>query len=108
MGGKQVLNTSTNNVGSDELRLQRLRHQSAIALMRAVSALRKVDEVLQHSTMFWTHLGMSTSQVAQMKDTLLTWIKHASNNSKLRERFNQRLQQYREFWQEFETCSKLY
>ncbi|CAD7937796.1 unnamed protein product [Amoebophrya sp. A25] len=93
---------------TEQQRAQQIRHRSAIALMRAVSALRKVDEVLQRSTMFWSHLGMTTSQVAQMKDTLTLWIKHASSNEKLRQRLNERLEQYRKFWLEFETCSLRY
>ncbi len=87
---------------------QRIRHQSAIALMRAVSALRKVDEILQKSTMFWSHLGLTTGQVSQMKDTLTLWIKYASSNEKLRKRLHERLEQYRMFWLEFERCSVLY
>eukprot|EP00392_Amoebophrya_sp_AT5.2_P000406 g407.t1 len=100
--------SSAHQIANAQYGAQRIRHQSAIALMRAISALRKVDEVLQRSTMFWSHLGLTTGQVAQMKDTLTLWIKHASTNEKLRMRLNERLEQYRQFWAEFETCSVLY
>lgn len=65
-------------------------------------------QVLQRSTMFWTHLSLSTAQVRQMKDTLSTWVKHSASNEQLRRKFSERLAAYAAFWKELELSAKLY
>lgn len=88
--------------------LQSVRQQCAIALMRAVQALRQVASVLSRSTLFWTHLGTSTHAVAQMKSMLQKWIRYASSNQRLKQRLKIRLQEYSNFWRDFEIASNHY
>lgn len=76
--------------------------------MRAVAALRKVDDVLQRTTGFWTHLSLSTSQCSQMRDALTKWIGYASSKERLRERLLTRLDEYSQFWRLFEACASAY
>jgi len=89
-------------------RTQQIRQVTAVALIRAVQALRRIDEVLQRSTLFWTHLGLSTSHLSQMKTTLTHWISYASQNERLRQRLFLRLSEYSKFWSAFENCASLY
>jgi len=82
-------------------------HSSA-ALLRALRELKRVDGILQGCSAFWTNMDGTVQTLAQMKDHTESLVKFAASSPRLRERFEQRLEEYTNFWASLERLCRQY
>lgn len=82
-------------------------HSSA-SLLRALRELKRVDEILQGCSAFWTNMDCTVEKLSQMKEHTECLVSYAANSKPLRERFEQRLGQYQSFWNSLERLCRQY
>jgi len=82
-------------------------HSSA-SLLRALRELKRVDEILQGCTSFWSNMDGTVQKLAQMKEHTETLVRYAGNSKNLRDRFEQRVDDYSRFWSSLERLCKQY
>merc|ERR1719414_1033582 len=84
-----------------------VKHSSA-SLLRALRELKRVDEILQGCSAFWANMDGSVQKLAQMKEHTECLVNFASNSKLLKERFEQRLREYTNFWGSLERVCRQY
>jgi len=67
-------------------------------LLRALTELRRVGEILHECVAFWMNMDGTVQELSRLKDHMQTLVKYASGNAKVKERFDQRLAEYNNFW----------
>lgn len=82
--------------------------QRAQPLLRALRELRRVEQILQSCTAFWANMDGTVQQLSLMKDHTECLVKHAANNARLRNRFEERLSEYEQFWSSLHTLCNGY
>jgi len=70
----------------------------AYPLLRALRELRRVGEILQECSAFWTRMGSTVQELSRFKEHTQVLLEYASKSSKLKERFLLRVAEYDEFW----------
>eukprot|EP00927_Polykrikos_kofoidii_P023793 TRINITY_DN21791_c0_g1_i1.p1 TRINITY_DN21791_c0_g1~~TRINITY_DN21791_c0_g1_i1.p1 ORF type:complete len:487 (+),score=104.24 TRINITY_DN21791_c0_g1_i1:174-1634(+) len=83
--------------------------RSSAGLLRALGELRRVDEILNGICGFWANMDCTVRKLSQLKEhteCLLTFA--STDSSRLRERFDQRLAQYSDFWAALERLCRQY
>jgi len=81
---------------------------SSAALIRALRELRRVDTILQGCSAFWANMDSTVQKLEQMKDVTERLVGYASSSQRLRQRFNERLAEYSDFWASLEQMCKQY
>jgi len=81
---------------------------SSAALLRALRELRRVDAILQGCSAFWANMDGTVQKLEQMKDVTERLVGYASSSKRLRDRFEQRLSEYAEFWANLESLCRQY
>lgn len=82
-------------------------HSSA-SLVRALRELKRVDEILEGCSAFWANMDGTVQKLAQLKEHTERLVNFAANSKPLRERFEQRLGEYRSFWSSLERLCRQY
>eukprot|EP00928_Gymnodinium_smaydae_P072593 TRINITY_DN55930_c0_g1_i1.p1 TRINITY_DN55930_c0_g1~~TRINITY_DN55930_c0_g1_i1.p1 ORF type:complete len:900 (+),score=210.03 TRINITY_DN55930_c0_g1_i1:254-2953(+) len=82
--------------------------QSSKALLRALRELKRVDEILQGCSSFWANMDGTVRKLAQMKEHTECLVKFATSSRSLKERFQQRLDEYTTFWASLERICRRY
>jgi len=82
-------------------------HSSA-SLLRALRELKRVDEILQGCSSFWSNMDSTVQKLSQMKEHTECLVNYAANSKPLRERFEQRLGEYVAFWNSLERLCRQY
>jgi len=82
--------------------------RSSAALMRALRELRRVDSILEGCFVFWANMDGTVQKLGQMKEHAERLVNFASSKPKLRERFEQRMQEYASFWNNLEQLCRQY
>lgn len=82
-------------------------HSSA-ALLRALQELKRVDKILYGCSAFWAHMDLTVQKLSQMKEHTELLIKFAGSSKPLRDRFDQRLGEYSNFWSSLERLCRSY
>jgi len=82
--------------------------RSSASLLRALQELRRVDSILQGCSAFWANMDGTVERLAQMKELTERLVGFATSNVRLRERFDQRLGEYADFWASLERLCKKY
>lgn len=82
--------------------------RSAASLLRALRELKRVDAILQGCTSFWANMDGTVQKLAQMKDHTEQLVNFASNSARLKERFEQRLREYTNFWASLQRLCRQY
>jgi serine/threonine protein kinase len=72
--------------------------RSSARLLRALRELRRVDSILQGCSSFWTNMDGTLQKLAQMREHTEALVSYATQNAKIKERFQQRLHEYTRFW----------
>lgn len=85
-----------------------LENSEAAALLRALTELRRVDEILRRCTAFWENMEGTVQQLSQMKEHTQQLVMYTAKNSRLKERFEQRLEEYSRFWASLECLCRQY
>merc|ERR1712026_53803 len=67
-----------------------------------------VSEILAQGMAFWMNMSNTVQQLSRFKDHTGALVKHASKNALLKQRFDQRLAEYSEFWDKLERTCKDY
>eukprot|EP00930_Biecheleria_cincta_P056663 TRINITY_DN42734_c0_g1_i1.p1 TRINITY_DN42734_c0_g1~~TRINITY_DN42734_c0_g1_i1.p1 ORF type:complete len:731 (+),score=174.14 TRINITY_DN42734_c0_g1_i1:30-2195(+) len=67
-------------------------------LLRALHELRRVGEIMRECTAFWGHVESTVDELSRLKDHTQVLLRHAAKHAKLKERFDQRLREYSDFW----------
>ena len=81
--------------------------RSSLALLRALWELRQVEDILVSCAAFWDDIGATAQKLAQMRDHTERLIRFAGGSAAMRERFEQRLAEYADFWASLESlCAK--
>mmetsp|Transcript_65178 Transcript_65178/g.191230 ORF Transcript_65178/g.191230 Transcript_65178/m.191230 type:complete len:741 (-) Transcript_65178:83-2305(-) len=81
--------------------------RSSLALLRALWELRQVEDILVSCAAFWDDIGATAQRLAQMRDHTERLIRFAGGSAAMRERFEQRLAEYADFWASLESlCAK--
>jgi len=81
---------------------------SAAALLRALRELKRVDQILNGCSAFWSNMDGTVQRLAQMKEHTENLINYASTSPRLRVRFEQRLTEYMSFWASLERLCRQY
>ncbi|CAE8631205.1 unnamed protein product [Polarella glacialis] len=81
---------------------------SPASLLRALRELKRVDEILQGCSTFWANMDGTVQKLAQMKEHTEVLVNFASSSKALRERFEQRLGEYSNFWSSLEKLCRQY
>lgn len=82
-------------------------HSSA-SLLRALRELKRVDEILEGCSAFWANMDGTVQKLAQMKEHTERLVNFAANSKPLRDRFEQRLGEYTNFWSSLERLCRQY
>jgi len=82
--------------------------RSAAILLRALQELKRVDEILHNCSAFWANMDGTVQKLSQMKEHTELLVKYAASSKPLRERFEQRLTDYTEFWSSLERLCRRY
>jgi len=82
-------------------------HSSA-SLLRALRELKRVDEILHGCSAFWSNMDGTVQKLAQMKEHTETLVNFAANSKALKQRFEQRLGEYTNFWVSLERVCRQY
>mmetsp|Transcript_87118 Transcript_87118/g.154170 ORF Transcript_87118/g.154170 Transcript_87118/m.154170 type:complete len:1137 (+) Transcript_87118:209-3619(+) len=82
--------------------------RSSAALVRALRELRRVDSILEGCFVFWANMDGTVQKLGQMKEHAERLVSFASSKPKLRERFEQRMQEYERFWVSLEQLCRQY
>jgi len=82
--------------------------QSSASLLRALRELKRVDEILEGCAAFWANMDGTVQKLAQMKEHTDCLINFAAKSQPLRERFEQRLREYTNFWSALECLCRQY
>mmetsp|Transcript_26220 Transcript_26220/g.47907 ORF Transcript_26220/g.47907 Transcript_26220/m.47907 type:complete len:962 (-) Transcript_26220:167-3052(-) len=82
--------------------------QSSAALMRALKELRRVDAILQGVSDFWANMDGTVQKLADMKEHAEILVNYTASSVLLKERFEQRLTEYRSFWTVLEKLCRRY
>jgi len=82
-------------------------HSSA-SLLRALRELKRVDEILHGCSAFWANMDGTVQKLAQMKEHTETLVNFAANSKALKQRFDQRLDEYTNFWISLERVCRQY
>merc|ERR1719382_748197 len=82
-------------------------HSSA-SLLRALRELKRVDEILDGCSGFWANMDSTVQKLAQMKEHTECLVNFAAKTKPLRDRFEQRLADYRNFWSSLERLCRQY
>mmetsp|Transcript_74452 Transcript_74452/g.206774 ORF Transcript_74452/g.206774 Transcript_74452/m.206774 type:complete len:703 (-) Transcript_74452:149-2257(-) len=67
-------------------------------LFSALRELRRVKEILEAGMAFWLDMDSTVLQLVRFKDQTRALILHSSKDPRLRQRFDQRLAEYSQFW----------
>mmetsp|Transcript_28670 Transcript_28670/g.82361 ORF Transcript_28670/g.82361 Transcript_28670/m.82361 type:complete len:943 (-) Transcript_28670:109-2937(-) len=81
---------------------------SAASLLRALHELKRVDEILEGCAAFWANMDGTVQKLAQMKEHTECLVNFASKSKPLKDRFDQRLGDYRNFWSSLERLCRQY
>merc|ERR1719362_475449 len=81
---------------------------SAAVLLRALRELKRVDEILHGCSDFWANMDGTVVKLAQMKEHTETLVNFAAKSKALRKRFDERLGEYTNFWQQLERVCRRY
>eukprot|EP00931_Biecheleriopsis_adriatica_P050711 TRINITY_DN29388_c0_g2_i1.p1 TRINITY_DN29388_c0_g2~~TRINITY_DN29388_c0_g2_i1.p1 ORF type:complete len:920 (+),score=224.05 TRINITY_DN29388_c0_g2_i1:53-2761(+) len=81
---------------------------SSTSLLRALRELKRVDEILQGCSAFWANMDGTVQKLAQMKEHTECLVNFANSSKPLRERFEQRLNEYTTFWTSLERLCRQY
>merc|ERR1719277_2160940 len=92
---------------ADASTLETMAHSSA-SLLRALRELKRVDEILEGCSAFWANMDGTVQKLAHMKEHTECLVSFAANSKTLRERFDQRLQEYMSFWASLERLCRQY
>jgi len=82
--------------------------QSSASLLRALRELKRVDEILQGCSAFWSNMDGTVQKLAQMKEHTEVLVNYANSSKPLRDRFEQRLTEYTQFWLSLERLCRQY
>jgi len=82
--------------------------RSSTSLLRALRELRRVNVILQGCSNFWANMYSTVQKLTHMKELIERLVGFATSSSRLRERFEQRLQEYTDFWSSLERLCKQY
>merc|ERR1711879_781425 len=82
--------------------------RTSASLLRALRELKRVDEILQGCSAFWQNMDGTVQKLAQMKEHTECLVNFAANSARLRERFEQRLDEYTNFWSSLERLCRQY
>jgi len=82
--------------------------QSSASLLRALKELKRVDEILHGCSAFWANMDGTVQKLAQMKEHTETLVNFAANSKALKQRFDQRLGEYTNFWVSLERVCRQY
>lgn len=82
--------------------------QEARSLLKVLRELKKVDEILWKCTAFWQNMDGTVQKLAQMKEHTQCLVNFTANSARLRERFEQRLDEYSSFWTSLEKICRQY
>jgi len=83
-------------------------NQTSGSLLRALRELKRVDEILQGCSAFWSNMDGTVQKLAQMKEHTECLVNFANSSKPLRERFEQRLGEYTSFWSSLERLCRQY
>ena len=83
-------------------------NQTSGSLLRALRELKRVDEILQGCSAFWSNMDGTVQKLAQMKEHTECLVNFANSSKPLRERFEQRLGEYTSFWTSLERLCRQY
>lgn len=81
---------------------------SSKQLLRALHELRRVDSILEGCYVFWANMDGTVQKLGQMKEHAERLVAFASRTPKIKERFGQRLKEYRTFWWDLEQLCRKY
>merc|ERR1712039_1155740 len=81
---------------------------SSTSLLRALRELKRVDEILQGCSAFWANMDGTVQKLTQMKEHTECLVNFTSNSKPLRERFEQRLAVYTNFWISLQKLCRQY
>mmetsp|Transcript_46316 Transcript_46316/g.100711 ORF Transcript_46316/g.100711 Transcript_46316/m.100711 type:complete len:673 (+) Transcript_46316:18-2036(+) len=84
------------------------RTKSSMALLRALRELKRVDEILQGCSNFWANMDGTVKKLAQMKEHTEVLVNFASSSKSIKERFEQRLNEYIAFWTSLDRLCRQY
>jgi len=82
-------------------------HQSAL-LIKALNELRKIDQILSRCAGFWASMDSTIERLSQMKDRTERLISYGATHPRFRQRFEQRLEEYRHFWEQLRALCQEY
>lgn len=83
-------------------------NQTSGSLLRALRELKRVDEILQGCSAFWSNMDGTVQKLAQMKEHTECLVNFANSSKPLKERFEQRLGEYTTFWTSLERLCRQY
>merc|ERR1719343_1284882 len=81
---------------------------SSASLLRALRELKRVDEILEGCSSFWANMDSTVQKLTQMKEYTECLVNFAAKSKPLRDRFEQRLSEYRNFWSSLERLCRQY
>jgi len=67
-----------------------------------------VDAILRGCSAFWANMDDTVEKLAQMKEVTERLVGFATSSGRLRERFDQRLGEYADFWASLERLCRKY
>mmetsp|Transcript_15064 Transcript_15064/g.40598 ORF Transcript_15064/g.40598 Transcript_15064/m.40598 type:complete len:937 (+) Transcript_15064:188-2998(+) len=116
--GAAAHSASASNIGEDALvrfvpgltaqsPTEAMTHLSA-SLLRALRELKRVDEILEGCSAFWANMDSTVQKLTQMKEHTECLVNFAAKSKPLRDRFEQRLTEYRNFWSSLERLCRQY
>ncbi|CAJ1349232.1 unnamed protein product, partial [Effrenium voratum] len=81
---------------------------SSKQLLRALHELRRVDSILEGCYVFWANMDGTVQKLGQMKEHAERLVNFAGSTPKLRQRFEQRMKEYGDFWTDLERLCRQY
>lgn len=82
--------------------------RSSAALLKALSKLRRVEDILRGCSEFWAGLDRTAQTLSRMREHTQALVGFASRSAALKERFDQRFSEYRDLWARLERLCEQY
>jgi len=87
--------------------VEAMSHSSG-SLLRALRELKRVDQILEGCTAFWSNMDGTVERLQQMKDHTEQLVSVASKSKALKDKFDERLAAYTDFWASLERLCRQY